>query len=50
MNINVKILKNINKPNSTIHNKAHMPQSNWIHSRTTSMVQHMQISQFDTPQ
>ena len=41
--------ENTNKPNQTTHKKDHTPQSSWIYPRVTTMVQHMQINQCDTP-
>ena len=41
--------QNISKLNPTRHKKDHTPWSSWIHPRVTSLLQHMQINQCDTP-
>ena len=41
--------RNISKLNPTIHKKDHTPWTNWIYSRVTRMIQHVQINQCHTP-
>ena len=44
-----KISTSISKLNPTPHKKDHTPQPSGIHPKFTRMVQHMHLSQWDTP-